>query len=78
MDTRYFLLFTKVYFSASAGSKVQKKLKTAVPEWFYHLIYAANCGLLFYFGWQYTGLAWLATCATATPMHSVHWHERKP
>lgn len=35
------------------------KTKTDAPEWFNHLLYATNTGVLFYFQWWYAGGCWL-------------------
>ena len=50
-----------VKFVALVGDGFQymmKKSKTQAPEWFSHLLYAANTGLLLYFQWWYAGAGW--------------------
>jgi len=37
---------------------MMKKSKTDAPEWFSHLLYAANTGFLLYFQWWYAGAGW--------------------
>lgn len=37
---------------------MMKKSKTDAPEWFSHLLYATNTGLLLYFQWWYAGAGW--------------------
>ena len=34
------------------------KSKTEAPEWFSHLLYATNTGVLLYFQWWYAGAGW--------------------
>ena len=38
---------------------MMKKSKTDAPEWFSHLLYAANTGFLLYFQWWYAGTGWV-------------------
>ena len=37
---------------------LMKKSKTEAPEWFSHLLYAINTGLLLGFQWWYAGAGW--------------------
>ena len=37
---------------------LMKKSKTEAPEWFSHLLYATNTGVLLAFQWWYAGAGW--------------------
>lgn len=53
------LLFVKllVYFG-DGFMNMMNKAKTSAPDWFTHLLYAMNTGLLLYFQWWYAGAGW--------------------
>lgn len=54
------LLFAKILVVVSGGFlNMANKAKTNAPDWFSHLLYAVNTGLLFYFQWWYTASGWL-------------------
>jgi hypothetical protein len=38
---------------------LMNKTKTKAPEWFSHLLYAINTGVLLFFQWWYTGVGWV-------------------
>jgi len=54
------LLITKliVYFGDSFLNMMNKS-KTSAPDWFSHMLYAINTGMLFIFNWWYAGAGWV-------------------
>lgn len=38
--------------------QLMSKTRTNAPEWFSHLLYAINTGVLFYIGWWYAATGW--------------------
>lgn len=53
------LLFVKFITLAGEGFlNLMNKSKTEAPEWFSHLLYAINTGVLLYFQWWYAGAGW--------------------
>lgn len=53
------LLFVKllVYFG-DGFLNMMNKTKSPAPDWFTHLLYAINTGVLLYFQWWYAGAGW--------------------
>lgn len=53
------LLFVKFIALAGEGFlNLMDKSQTKAPEWFSHLLYAVNTGVLLYFQWWYIGAGW--------------------
>lgn len=53
------LLFVKLLvFVGDDFMNLINKAKTEAPEWFTHLLYAANTGMLLFFQWWYAGAGW--------------------
>jgi len=53
------LLIVKLFvLFGDSFSSLASKAKTEAPEWFSHLLYAINTGVLLTFEWWYTGIAW--------------------
>lgn len=52
------LLLTKLLVQFSDFTNLIKKSQTEAPEWFSHLLYAANTGVLLSFQWWYAGAGW--------------------
>lgn len=55
------LLFVKLLVQfADDFLNIVNKAKTKAPEWFSHLLYAINTGVLLGFQWWYAGACWAA------------------
>lgn len=53
------LLFVKFIALTGEGFlNLMDKSQTEAPEWFSHLLYAVNTGVLLYFQWWYAGVGW--------------------
>ncbi len=53
------LLFVKLFvLFGDSFSNMINKAKTGAPDWFTHLLYALNTGLLLSFQWWYAGACW--------------------
>ncbi len=53
------LLFVKLLvLMGDSFSNMINKAKTKAPDWFTHLLYALNTGLLLSFQWWYAGACW--------------------
>ncbi len=53
------LLIVKLFaLFGDSFSTLMKKANNDAPEWFAHLLYAINTGVLLYVQWWYLGIAW--------------------
>lgn len=51
------MVLLKVFALSGAANAVQRKASD-VPSWFYHVLYAANVGLLLYASFLYAAIGW--------------------
>ncbi len=53
------LLFVKLFvYFGDDFMNMMNKAKSSAPDWFTHLLYAINTGVLLYFQWWYAGAGW--------------------
>lgn len=56
--TGLMLLVKLIVIWGDGFRNLMKKSKTAAPQWFSHLLYAINTGVLLGFQWWYAGAGW--------------------
>ncbi len=57
--TGIMLIAKIIVLMADSSLQLIRKTKTDAPEWFTHLLYAINTGVLIYGTWWYTAGGWL-------------------
>ena len=56
--TGLLLVVKLIVYAGDDFLNLMNKTKTEAPQWFSHLLYAANTIVLLIFGWWYTGGGW--------------------